>query len=157
MARTRRADDASNVLADRLRAMKARGISQREIARRTQLSRLFVGDVLKGTRRISAERAVVAARHLAAEPDALPVAVNGRVRNIEPLTASDRNKIKRYKSMLGGAARRNDYSELSRKLKPSDLKINTTDGPVTLDTDPTAFSELDNAGVLRDILLGESS
>jgi len=156
MARTRRADAASIGLADRLRAMRTRGVSQREIARRTQLSRLFVSDVLKGTRRISAERATVAARNLSAEPDALPVPVNGAVRNVEPLSARDRNKMKRYKSVLGGAARRGNYSEVSRKLRPSELNINTTEGPIVLDSDPNVLSELDDAGVLRDILLGQS-
>jgi transcriptional regulator with XRE-family HTH domain len=156
MARARKSDATSIALAGRLRAMRARGVSQREIARRTKLSRLFVSDVLKGTRNISAERAAVAARNLSAEPDELPVPVNGRVQNVEPLSASDRNKLKRYKSMLGSAMRRSDYGAISTKLKPNELKINTTSGPIVLDSDPNVLSELDDAGVIHDILLGES-
>jgi hypothetical protein len=142
-----------------IRRMREQGISVREIARRTGLGKSFVHDLTRGKRRLSPERATAVADRLARVVGEMRVIVDGEVRMVEPLHKRDFSKVGKFWNVLERARRTGDYSMIKTHLTKSQRTIRTTQGMFTLETNPAALRELDDAGVLTpdEILIGESA
>jgi transcriptional regulator with XRE-family HTH domain len=142
-----------------IKRMRQQGISVREIARRTGLSKTFVHNVARGKSGISAGRAQTTLS--LADDDAWKgsVVTGADVRLVNPLTKRDRSKIGRYWSKMRQARRTGDFGLIKRELSNAGLRINTTEGKITLQSDPEILRELDELGELNpaEIWIGESA
>jgi len=141
-----------------IKRMHQQGISVREIAKRTGLSKTFVHDVARGKRGISAGRAQSALTLSTFYPGSMTVATGADVRVIEPLSKRDRTKIGKYWAAMRKARRKGDFDLIKREFSRANLTINTTEGKITLQSDPAILRELDNLGELNpvEIIIGES-
>lgn len=142
-----------------IKRMRQKGISVREIAKRTGLSKTFVHDVARGKRGISAGRAQSTLIQSMFHAGAMTVATGDDVRIIEPLSGHDRTKIGKYWAAMRKARRKGDFDLIKREFSRASLTINTTEGKVTLQSDPAILRELDELGELNpvEILIGESA
>jgi transcriptional regulator with XRE-family HTH domain len=158
MAQTGGAPTARIIEAD-IRRMRERGLSVREIARRSGLGKSFVHDVTRGKRQISAQRAAIVSERLSRVVGTMRVIVDGQVLIVEPLHQRDFSKIGRYWNVLEKTRRLGNYDQLKRELTKAQRTIKTTEGTLVLETDPIVLRELDDAGMLtpQEILIGESA
>src|SRR5690349_5719942 len=104
MARSKRppASPASLALAGEIRRLRERGLSVREIGRRTGLSKSHVHNIAIGKRGVSTARAVAATERLSYERPAL-VLIDGALRPVDPVSRRDRQKIGRYMRAIQNA------------------------------------------------------
>jgi len=139
--------------------MRARGLSVREIARRTGLGKSFVHDVTRGKRQLSAQRAAVVGERLSRVVGTMRVIVDRQVGVVEPVHQRDFSKTGKFWNVLEKARRVGDYGLLRRQLTRAQRTIKTTEGTLILETDPAVLRELDDAGLLtpQEILIGESA
>jgi transcriptional regulator with XRE-family HTH domain len=146
MARAKPPSAESRGLVERVRQLRQRGYSVREIARRTGLSKSHVHDISTGKRGVSAARAAAATEHLSRERPALTI-IGGQIRAVDPMGRRDRQKIGRYMRAVQDARRSGDFRELRRRFKRTVIK--TSEGEFRFETDATALHELDDAGLLQ--------
>jgi transcriptional regulator with XRE-family HTH domain len=146
MARsTRPPSTTSLALADQIRRLRERGVSVREIGRRTGLSKSHVHNIAIGKRGISSARAIAAVERLTRERPALSI-IDGQVRAIDPLSRRERQKIGRYMRAIQDAKDDNDFRAIRRRFRHTVIK--TSEGEFRLETDPEALRNLDDAGLL---------
>lgn len=140
---------------DEIRAMRADGLSVREIGRRTGLGKSTVHDVLTGKYGVSATRAVVVGERVA-RYDGMLVVADGGVRVVDPATRRNRSLVGRQWRAIDAWRRTGD----DRVLAPFRGKsIRLRGGQrLRLETDPSVLRELDDAGQLvpDEILEGNS-
>ena len=136
----------SQAFAERIRLLRERGYSVREIAQRTGISKSHVHDISTGRRGVSATRAVAATERLSRERPALAI-IEGQVRAVDPMGQLDRQKIGRYMRAVQDARRSGNFRELRRRFKRTVIK--TSEGEFRFETDATALHELDDAGLLQ--------
>jgi hypothetical protein len=144
----------------KIRRMRRRGFSEREIGRRTGLGKSFVHDVVHRKRRLSTQRAAAVSERLSRIVGKMRVIRAGGVLDVvEPLHQRDFSKIGRFWNTLEKARRLGDRNLLERELTKAQRTIKTTEGTIMLETDPDMFRELDDAGLLtpQEILIGESA
>jgi transcriptional regulator with XRE-family HTH domain len=136
---------ASLALADQIRRLRERGLSVREIGRRTGLSKSFVHNISIGKRGVSATRAASAAERLSRERPAL-VLTDAGVRAVDPVSRRERQKIGRFMRAVQDAKKSGDYREIRRRFRRTLIK--TSEGEVRLETNPEVLRDLDDAGLL---------
>jgi transcriptional regulator with XRE-family HTH domain len=146
MARNARAPSPEGrALADEIRRLREQGVSVREIARRTGLSKSHVHNIAIGKRGISAERATAAAERLSFEQQAW-IITGGQLRAVDPVSRRDRQKIGRHWRAVQDARRSGDFRQLRRRFRRTVIK--TSEGEFHLETDPAVLRDLDDAGLL---------
>jgi transcriptional regulator with XRE-family HTH domain len=136
---------ASQTLANEIRRLRERGLSVREIGRRTGLSKSHVHNIAIGKRSVSTSRAVVATERLSRERPALVLTDAGH-RAVDPLSRRERQKIGRYMRAIQNAKEAADFRAIRRRFR--ETKIKTTEGEFHLETDPDVLRDLDDAGLL---------
>jgi hypothetical protein len=132
-------------LTDQIRRMHAARYPVREIARRTELSKSHVHNIIIGKRNLSPARANAAAEHLSREQSAF-VFADGQLRAIDPLGRRERQKLGRYMRAVQDAKTEADFRDLRRRFRR--MVIKTSEGEVHPETDPEILRELDDAGIL---------
>jgi transcriptional regulator with XRE-family HTH domain len=157
MARSRRRASPSSVsleLARRVRELRQSGVSTREIARRSGISKSQISNIELGKRNASEQTATAALEKLGSEENSeRRVAINGEWQLISPAHARDFSKVARFQQLLGQTHRTADYRLIRRTLSKSQLtvKILGEGGrtkTVILDADPDNLRRLDDAGLL---------
>jgi transcriptional regulator with XRE-family HTH domain len=137
---------ASLALADEIRRMRGRGLSVREIGRRTGLSKSHVHNIAIGKRGTSAVRAAAATERLSRERPAL-VIIDGQLRAVDPVNSRERQKLGRYMRAVQDAKADNDFRAIRRRFRRTVIK--TSDGEFRPETDPEVLRDLDDAGLLH--------
>jgi transcriptional regulator with XRE-family HTH domain len=146
VARSTRPPPTANLaLADEIRRLRERGVSVREIGRRTGLSKSHVHNIAIGKRGISTARAVAATERLSRERPAL-VLTDAGLRSVDPLSRRERQKIGRYMRAVRDAKEANDFRAMRRRFRRTVIK--TSEGELRLETDPAVLRNLDDAGLL---------
>jgi transcriptional regulator with XRE-family HTH domain len=135
----------SSAFTGEIRRLREQGVSVREIARRTGLSKSHVHNIAIGKRGISAARAASAAERLSYEQSALAI-IGGQVRAIDPSSRRDRQKIGRYMRAIEDAKRSGDFREIRHRFRRTVVK--TSEGELRFETDPEILRDLDDAGLL---------
>jgi transcriptional regulator with XRE-family HTH domain len=148
MARSKRppASPASLALADEIRRLRERGLSVREIGRRTGISKSQVHNIAIGKRGVSTARAIAATERLSRERPAL-VLTDGGLRAVDPLSRRERQKIGRYMRAIQDAKDAADFRAIRRRFRQTIIK--TSEGEFRLETDPEVLRGLDDASVLN--------
>ena len=147
MARSTRLPPTANLaFADEIRRLRERGVSVREIGRRTGLSKSHVHNIAIGKRGISTARAVAATERLSRERPAL-VLTDAGLRPVDPLNRRDRQKIGRYMRAVQDAKEAADFRAIRRRFQRTVIK--TSEGEFRLETDPEVLRDLDDAGRLN--------
>jgi transcriptional regulator with XRE-family HTH domain len=146
MARsTRPPSTASQTLADEIRRLRKRGLSVREIGRRTGLSKSHVHNIAIGKRGVSTLRAATAAGRLSRERPAFVLTDAGFLA-LDPVSRLERQKVGRYMRAVQDAKDAADFRAIRRRFRRTIIK--TTEGEFHLETNPEVLRDLDDAGLL---------
>jgi transcriptional regulator with XRE-family HTH domain len=140
------ASPVSLALADEIRRLRERGLSVREIGRRTGISKSQVHNISIGKRGISTARAITAAERLSRERPAL-VLTEGGLRAVDPVSRRERQKIGRYMRAIQDAKDAADFRAIHHRFRHTVIK--TREGDFRLETDPEVLRDLDDAGLLH--------
>jgi hypothetical protein len=147
MARsTRPPPTASQALVDEIRRLRERGLSVREIGRRTGLSKSFVHNVSVGKRGVSTIRAATAAARLPLQQPALTIIEGGGIRAIDPVGRRERQKLGRDWRAVQDGREKGDLRGIKRRFRSTIIK--TSEGEFRLETDPDVLQDLDDACLL---------
>jgi transcriptional regulator with XRE-family HTH domain len=148
MARSARSiSPESRALIDKIRRLREQGLSVREVARRTELSKSYVHNIVTGKRGISAARAAAASERLSQEQPALALVEGQGITPVNPLNRRERQKIGRHWRAVQDARRTGDFRGLRRRFGRTVVK--TAEGEFRLETNPDVLLELDDAGLLN--------